>query len=163
VSVEVLQESGEPVDAARLAKLCRFTLDRLRVHPLAELCLSLVDEETIAELNTRWMGTEGPTDVLAWPMDELGPGRVNEEPQEGTLGDIAICPAIARRQAEEAGAKGQPGYGLTDELDLLTVHGILHLLGYDHAEPDDHAEMFGLQARLLAEWQAARLGIEVDP
>jgi probable rRNA maturation factor len=162
VSVEVLQESGDGVDVARASRLCRFVLDRLRVHPLAELCLTFVDEETIAGLNERWMGKTGSTDVLAWPMDQLRPGMVNEEPQEGILGDVAICPQVARRQADEARSRGQPGYDVGDELDLLTVHGILHLLGYDHAEPEEHAEMFGLQARLLAEWQAARSGIEVE-
>ena len=162
MSVEVLQESGESVDVTRVAKLCRFTLDRLRVHPLAELCLTFVDEDTIAELNEQWMGKSGPTDVLAWPMDELRPGMVNEEPEEGILGDIAICPQVARRQADEARGRGQTGYDVVDELDLLTVHGILHLLGYDHAEPEEHAEMFGLQARLLAEWQAVRSGIAVE-
>ncbi len=163
MSVEVLLESGDTVDVARTATLCRFTLDRLRVHPLAELCLTFVDEGTIAELNEQWMGKEGPTDVLAWPMDELRPGTVNDEPEEGVLGDIAICPQVAQRQAEQARADGQAGYDTVDELDLLTVHGILHLLGYDHAEPEDHAEMFGLQARLLAEWQAVRHGSEVAP
>jgi probable rRNA maturation factor len=134
----------------------------LRVHPLAELCLTFVDEETIAELNQTWMGKSGPTDVLAWPMDELRPGMVNEEPEDGVLGDIAICPHVARRQAEEAAERGQAGYDVVDEIDLLTVHGILHLLGYDHAEPEEHAEMFGLQARLIAEWRAVRSGAEVD-
>jgi probable rRNA maturation factor len=162
VSIEILQESGEPVDVARVSTLCRFTLDRLRVHPLAELCLTFVDEGTIAELNERWMGKAGATDVLAWPMDELRPGMVNEEPEEGILGDIAICPQVAQRQAVAARDRGQSGYAVVDELDLLTVHGILHLLGYDHAEPEEHAEMFGLQTRLLAEWQAVRAGIEVE-
>jgi probable rRNA maturation factor len=162
VSVEVLQESGHPVDVARVARLCRFVLDRLRVHPLAEMCLTFVDEDTIGEMNEKWMGKSGPTDVLAWPMDELRPGMVNEEPEEGVLGDIAICPQVAQRQAEEAAARGQAGYEPVDEIDLLTVHGILHLLGYDHAEPEEHAEMFGLQARLLAEWQAVRAGQEVE-
>jgi len=86
-------------------------------------------------------------------MDELRPGKVNEEPEEGVLGDLVLCPAVAVRQAEEAAAKGQAGYTAVAELDMLTVHGILHLLGYDHAEPEEHQEMFGLQARLLAEWQ----------
>ena len=162
MSIEVLQESGQPVDVARAAKLCRFALDRLRVHPLAELCLMFVDEETIAELNGQWMGKAGATDVLAWPMDELRPGMVNDEPEEGILGDIAICPQVARRQADEAAKRGQAGYDVVDEIDLLTVHGILHLLGYDHAEPDEHAEMFGLQARLIAEWQAVRAGADVE-
>jgi probable rRNA maturation factor len=102
------------------------------------------------------MEKEGPTDVLAFPMDELRPGLVNEEPEEGVLGDLVLCHAVAERQAREA------GHATADEVDLLTVHGILHLLGYDHAEPEEHAEMFGLQARLLAEWQGARRG-EVLP
>ena len=101
---------------------------------------------TIAELNVKWMEKEGPTDVLAFPMDELRPGHVNEEPEEGVLGDLVVCPVVAEQQAQAA------GHAVQDELDLLTVHGILHLLGYDHGEPDDHREMFALQARLLAEW-----------
>jgi probable rRNA maturation factor len=154
VSIEVLEESGSGLDVARLARLSRFVLDRLRVHPQAELCIKLVDEDTIAELNTTWMGKSGATDVLAWPMDELRPGLVNEEPEEGILGDLVLCPEIAARQAAEAREKGQAGHTTLDEVDLLTVHGILHLLGYDHAEPEEHEEMFGLQGRLLEEWRA---------
>ena len=154
MSIEVLNESGlELPDVRRTQSLAAFVLDQLRVHPQAELCITAVDEDTIAELNSKWMDKEGPTDVLAFPMDELRPGKVNEEPQEGVLGDLVLCPSVAVRQAEEAVQKGQTGYTVTDELDLLTVHGILHLLGYDHAEPEEHAEMFGLQARLLAAWQ----------
>jgi probable rRNA maturation factor len=158
VSVEVLEESGAEVDVKRLGRLSRFVLERLRVHPQAELCVKLVDEDTIAGLNEQWMDKAGPTDVLAFPMDELRPGLVNEEPEEGVLGDLVLCPQVAERQAEEARDKGQTGYSKTDEVDLLTVHGILHLLGYDHAEPEEHAEMFGLQARLLAEWQGVLSG-----
>jgi probable rRNA maturation factor len=149
VTIEVLNESGEALDVRRTQRLARFVLDRMRVHPLAELCVTAVDEDTIAGLNAKWMEKEGPTDVLAFPMDELRPGAVNEEPEEGVLGDLVLCPAVAARQAETA------GHGVVDELDLLTVHGILHLLGYDHAEPEEHREMFGLQARILAEWQGA--------
>ena len=148
MSIEVLNESGTDVDAHELSRLSRFVLDRMRVHPLAELCIKVVDEATIAELNEQWMEKEGPTDVLAFPMDELRPGLVNEEPEEGVLGDLVLCPAVAERQAKDA------GHSTRDEVDLLTVHGILHLLGYDHAEPEEHREMFGLQAQLLAEWRA---------
>ncbi len=159
MTVEVLNESGlDLLDVRRTQQLAAFVLDRMRVHPLAELCVTAVDEDTIAELNAKWMEKEGPTDVLAFPMDELRPGQVNEEPEEGVLGDLVLCPSVAVRQADEAVAKGQTGYTATDELDLLTVHGILHLLGYDHAEPEEHAEMFGLQARLLAEWQGVLSG-----
>jgi probable rRNA maturation factor len=154
VSIVVLNESGLDVpDVRRTQSLAAFVLEQMRVHPQAELCITAVDEDTIAELNAKWMDKDGPTDVLAFPMDELRPGKVNEEPEEGVLGDLVLCPSVALRQAEEAVEKGQAGYTVTDELDLLTVHGILHLLGYDHAEPEEHAEMFGLQARLLAAWQ----------
>ena len=162
MSIEILNESGAEVDVSDLAGLSRFVMDRMRVHPQAELCIKVVDEATIAELNEQWMEKSGPTDVLAFPMDELRPGLVDEEPEEGMLGDLVLCPQIAERQATEAREKGQTGYSTTDEIDLLTVHGILHLLGYDHAEPEEHAEMFGLQARLLAEWQAVLSGEEVD-
>jgi probable rRNA maturation factor len=162
MSIEVLEESGTQVDVQGLASLSRFVMDRLRVHPQAELCIKLVDEQTIAELNAQWMEKEGPTDVLAFPMDELRPGLVNEEPEEGVLGDLVLCPQVAERQAGEARDKGQTGYSTTDELELLTVHGILHLLGFDHGEPEEHKEMFALQARLLAEWQAVRSGADVE-
>ncbi len=158
MSIEILNETGAEVDIQELAGLSRFVMDRMRVHPQAELCVKLVDEDTIAQLNAQWMEKEGPTDVLAFPMDELRPGLVAEEPEEGVLGDLVLCHAVAERQAEQARAAGQSGYSTSDEVDLLTVHGILHLLGYDHAEPEEHREMFALQARLLAEWQGARRG-----
>ncbi|MGN0065685.1 MAG: rRNA maturation RNase YbeY [Nocardioides sp.] len=150
MSIEVLNESEQPLDVHRLSQLARFVMDEMRVHPLAELCIKAVDEATIAELNEKWMEKEGPTDVLAFPMDELRPGQVGEEPEEGVLGDLVLCPVVAERQGAEA------GHGREGELDLLTVHGILHLLGYDHAEPEEHKEMFGLQAELLGRWATAR-------
>ena len=148
MSIEVLNESGLELDVKRLAGLSRFVMDRMRVHPLAELCIKAVDQDTIAQLNEQWMEKEGPTDVLAFPMDELRPGLVDEEPEEGGLGDLELCPGIARRQGESA------GHGTVAEIELLTVHGILHLLGYDHAEPEEHREMFGLQDELLAAWRS---------
>ncbi len=152
MTIEVQNESGVEIDELRTQRLSRFVMDRMRVHPMAELCVTAVDEDTIAELNVKWMEKDGPTDVLAFPMDELRPGMVNEEPEEGVLGDLVLCPTVAQGQAQTA------GHSILDELDLLTVHGILHLLGYDHAEPEEHEEMFALQARLLAEW----LGHEAD-
>ena len=147
MSIEIIDESGHRLDVGRLASLSRFVIDQMRVHPLAELCIKAVDEDTMAQLNEQWMEKEGPTDVLAFPMDELRPGLVDQEPEEGVLGDLVLCPAVAARQGETA------GHGTEPELELLTVHGILHLLGYDHAEPDEHREMFGLQDRLLADWR----------
>jgi len=150
MTIDVNNESGVPTEEQSLAVLARFLLDALRIHPLAELSIILVDEETMAQLHERWMDEPGPTDVMAFPMDELRVGDDNIEPEPGLLGDVVLCPAVAQRQAVSA------GHSLADELYLLTTHGILHLLGYDHHTPDEEREMFGLQARLLASWQAVR-------
>jgi probable rRNA maturation factor len=156
MNVDVLNESGADVDVVALTRLCRFAMRRMRLHPATELTVRLVDPATIAVLNKQWMGKEGPTDVLSFPMDELTPGRDDEESAEGYLGDIALCPQVAEQQAPAAGHTTQ------DEVDLLTVHGILHLLGYDHAEPAEHKEMFGVQGRLLLEWQQAADGVDPE-
>lgn len=147
MSVDVLNESDVDVDIVELTALCRFVMKRMRLHPETEMSLRLVDIPTITELNEKWMGKEGPTDVLSFPMDELLPGKDGEDLPEGYLGDIALSPEIAGQQA--------PGLGRTrdDEIRLLTVHGILHLLGYDHAEPEEHEVMFGIQGRLLVDWE----------
>lgn len=150
MSTDIANESGVDVDEHELSRLAEFVLDRMRIHPRAELSIVLVDETTMAEHHQRWMGEPGPTDVLAFPMDELRPGEDDEDPPVGLLGDVVLCPSVAAAQADKA------GHGVADELHLLAVHGILHLLGYDHGEPDEHAEMFALQARLLAEWQPER-------
>jgi probable rRNA maturation factor len=156
MSIEVLNESGVDIDVQEFARLARFTMSRMRVHPEAELCLKLVDEPTMAEFNRHYMDKEGPTDVLSFPMDELRPGLDGEAEEEGILGDMLLCPQYAIAQA--------PTFSRTadDEMHLLTIHGILHLLGYDHAEPDEEREMFALQARLLAEWQGVRSGDVVE-
>jgi probable rRNA maturation factor len=90
------------------------------------------------------MDLPGPTDVMSFPMDELRPGRDGQEPEEGVLGDIVLAPEVAAKQAAAA------GHSAADELHLLTVHGALHLLGYDHAEPEEEREMFGIQGDILA-------------
>jgi probable rRNA maturation factor len=150
VSVDVNNESGLPVDEEVLVGVARHVLGRLRIHPLAELSVLCVDEGTMERLHVQYMDEPGPTDVLSFPMDELRPGSEDREPVPGLLGDVVLCPAVAAAQARTAGHSTQ------DELDLLLVHGILHLLGYDHAEPEEEAEMFGLQRELLAAWSQAR-------
>ncbi|MBA2697318.1 MAG: rRNA maturation RNase YbeY [Nocardioidaceae bacterium] len=156
MSIELLNESGVDLDPVPFLTLSRFTLARMRVHPDAELCLRFVDEATIAEYNQQWMGKPGPTDVLSFPMDELRPGREDDPAAQGILGDMLLCPQYAAAQA--------PAFhrSLDDELALLTIHGILHLLGYDHAEPEEEREMFGLQTRLLAEWLGVKNGESVE-
>ncbi len=149
MSIEVNDESGEGIDAERVAALAGFVLNRLRVHPQAELSVLAVDVATMSSLHQQWMDEEGPTDVLSFPMDELRPGTDDEDPEPGLLGDVVICPAVAAQQAAAA------GHPTAQELDLLTTHGILHLLGYDHAEPEEEREMFGLQTELLRGWAEA--------
>jgi probable rRNA maturation factor len=148
------------VDEPALAALARFVLDEMRIHPLAELSVLLVDAPTIADLHQRWLGEQGPTDVLAFPMDELRPPPPGSDradrpaPSDGAgsalLGDVVLCPEVATEQAREA---QRP---VTEELEMLCTHGILHLLGFDHADAGERATMFGLQDRLLDAWRAER-------
>ena len=150
MSTEINNESGYEVDGEEFAALARYVLDEMRVHPQAELSILFVTTDVMAELHERWMDEPGPTDVLSFPMDELRPAREGEQPVEGTLGDIVLCPEVAATQARTA------GHSTVEELLLLTTHGILHLLGYDHAEPDEEKEMFDLQRRLLLTFLAGR-------
>ena len=150
MSVEVNNESGTDLDVEELAAVSRHVLARMGIHPLAELSVLLVDVGTMENLHRQWMDEEGPTDVLSFPMDELRPGSDEREPEPGLLGDVVLCPAVAVGQAREA------GHSTADELALLCTHGILHLLGYDHAEPDEEREMFRLQRELLASWREPR-------
>lgn len=156
VSIEIVNESAATdVDTDAILAVARHALTGTGVSPLAELSVLLVDAEYMADLNHRWLGGEGPTDVLAFPMDEGGVDRGPTEENGGgpaLLGDIVLCPEVAQRQARSA------GHPVGDELELLTVHGILHLLGYDHAEPEEEREMFTLQSRLLHSWRLSRTG-----
>ena len=151
MNVEVNNESGVEIDAHGLMRLSRFVMSSLRLHPECELSIKLVDEDTMARYHVEFLDLPGPTDVMSWPMDELRPGPSDDDDGDlplGHLGDIALCPTVAAAQGAKA------GHGTWAELELLTVHGILHLLGYDHAEPEEHREMFGLQDELLAAWRA---------
>jgi probable rRNA maturation factor len=150
VSIEVLNETDTVLDEMELVACSRYVLEEMKVHPGADLCLKLVDEAAMEVLHVQWMDLPGPTDVMSFPMDELRPGRDGQEPEEGVLGDIVLCPGVAARQAAEA------GHATEEELLLLTTHGILHLLGYDHAEPEEEREMFELQRTLLLTFLAGR-------
>ena len=151
MSIDINNESGVSVDEGELSRLARYVLDEMGINPLADLSVLIVDTEAMETLHVQWMDEPGPTDVLAFPMDELhdpGPGGAAEDDAPALLGDVVLCPQVAEKQAKDA------GHSTADELHLLCTHGILHLLGYDHAEPDEHKEMFGLQAQLLAEWRS---------
>lgn len=143
MSVEVNNESGVPVDDAALQRLVTFGLDLLHVHPDADVALLFVDTSAMEQLHVQWMDEPGPTDVLSFPMDELRPGSDDAETPPGLLGDIVVCPQVAEEQAKTA------GHSTLDELKLLTAHGLLHLLGFDHAEADDEREMFQVQRDML--------------
>ena len=151
MSVAINNESGVEVDEHGLVKLAQFVLAEMGVHPLAELSVMLVDEPAMSGLHEQFMGEPGPTDVLAFPMDDLRPLADEESDETELLGDVVLCPAIAEAQAVNA------GHDTSAELRLLCTHGILHLLGYDHHDPDEEREMFGLQAKLLGSWATTEL------
>ncbi|GAB3645141.1 rRNA maturation RNAse YbeY [Glycomyces tarimensis] len=151
MGIEIINESGSEVDEAGITAVAAFALTEMGVNPLAELSVLIVDLEHMTELNRRWMGGTGPTDVLSFPMDDAMPSRPDStEPTTPILGDLVLSPDVAESQAEEA------GHSTRDELHMLTVHGVLHILGYDHAEPEQAKEMFGLQNRLLEAWRVKR-------
>lgn len=143
MSVEVSNESGMVIDEAAVQRLVTFCLDQLYVHRDAELAVLFVDESAMEQLHVQWMDEPGPTDVLSFPMDELRPGTEDEPTPAGLLGDIVVCPQVAAGQAETA------GHSLLDEVLMLVAHGLLHLLGYDHAYAEEEREMFGIQQELL--------------
>lgn len=155
------EQDAEPVDAARWRELALAALVHEGVRGLCELSLFFVDEETIADLNAEHMGKVGPTDVLSFPMDGAdvmletqGPGALTRGPSRPhpdaddlptMLGDVLVCPAVARRQAaDHAGT-------YDDEIALLVVHGVLHVLGLDHDTDANTAVMRGKELAILTE------------
>lgn len=163
MSIEVVNESGfDGVNEEALIDVATFVLGEMDVHPDAEATISVVDVATMSDLHVRWMDLEGPTDVMSFPMDELTPGMGRPDAQPfgpAMLGDIILCPEFAAKQAAKA------GHDMGHELALLTTHGCLHLLGYDHIEPEDEQKMFALQNELLQDWYTycARRGVEFQP
>lgn len=150
MTVELNNESGVETDEASLVALAIFAMEELRIHPQAELSIQLVDEDTMAAYHLKHMDLPGPTDVMSFPMDELRAPADDEEPPLGHLGDIVLCPEVTSRQAAEHGREPQ------EEAEYLLIHGLLHLLGHDHATPEEKAEMFGLKDQLLAAWATHR-------
>mgnify|MGYP001941402092 FL=1 len=151
--IDVSNESGAEVDERRLLQLTGYALQTLRIHPQADLNIILVDEDVMASYHERFMGLPGPTDVLSFPMDEMRAPDPDEPAPRGLLGDIVICPQFTSAQAPENGREPQ------DEIDYLLIHGLLHLLGHDHAEPQEKAVMFGLNDKIIAGWHEHRAGM----
>ena len=150
--IDVNNESGTEVDEPGLLQLAEFALAELRIHPQAELSILLVDEAAMAELHQRFMDQPGPTDVMSFPMDELRAPELGQSPPRGTLGDIVICPQFTSAQAPENGREP------AEEIQYLLIHGLLHLLGHDHADAGERAVMFGLNDRIIADWRRTKDG-----
>lgn len=148
--IDLNNESGVEVDTERLVGLARFALDLLRIHPQSELSILLVDPDTMSAYHEKYMDEPGPTDVLSFPMDELRAPSGDEEPPLGLLGDIVLCPEVTAAQAAENKRTAE------EEADYLLVHGLLHLLGHDHAEPAEKKVMFDLNDRILQAWSEHR-------
>ncbi len=145
-TLAIANDSGVAVDTDGLTDLVAHLLASLRLHPACELSITLVDVDRMTDLHVEWMDEPGPTDVLSFPMDELRSAPDGVEPEPGVLGDIVLCPDFIRAQAQEK------GHSLDDELAFLVTHGMLHLIGYDHATQEDYDAMFALQDELLAAW-----------
>ena len=148
MSIDIIDDTETAwIDLQRVSAITAFVLDRMRLDPECTVSIAFVDEDRMSELHRQWMDEPGPTDVMSFPMDDLLPGSPEGPRPLGILGDIVLCPSVAERQAEQA------GHAPEDEVDLLLVHGMLHLLGHDHAEPEEHRVMFDLQGNLLEVWR----------
>lgn len=150
MTIEITNESEIEVELDLTRSLAEHVLAALKLHPAVDLGVIFVDEEPMTELHVKWLDEPGPTDVLSFPMDELRPGSAELPSPEGVLGDVVICPQVAARQAETA------GHATINEILLLLTHGILHLVGFDHAEPEEEREMFALQRELLESFYEAQ-------
>ena len=150
MSVDVTNETQWVIDPKVFSDLGIWVLDQMRVSTQSDLTIMFVDPDPIAELHMRWMNLEGPTDVMSFPMDELREPADDEEAPLGLLGDIVLCPTVTARQAAENGREPDA------EAEYLLIHGLLHLLGHDHAEPEEKAVMFGLNDKIIAAWELAR-------
>jgi probable rRNA maturation factor len=146
MGIEIANNSGVACNEDEIVDVAAFALDKMGIHPDSDLGITLVDEDEITQLHVQWMNLPGPTDVLSFPMDELKPFSASDGP--GIIGDIVICPQFAAKQAVS--------HSTAEEISLLTVHGVLHLLGFDHVEEEEHKVMFGLQDKTLAEWRKGK-------
>ena len=142
MTIEVTNTSGQLVPATEINSLLTFALLELELNPKCELNVSFVDDDYMTELHIKWMDEPGTTDVLSFPMD------MPETPGEAvTLGDIVISPVVAAEQAS------QQGHSIEHEIFILATHGLLHILGYDHADKVEEKTMFELQEKIVRDWQ----------
>lgn len=142
MAIEIINNTRQDYSNLKLESLLAFGMAQMEINPDCDLNLMLVDEGEMTELHIKWMDESGPTDVLSFPMDEIEPGYK----EVGVLGDIVLCPTVALTQAQKA------GHSFEHEAAILSMHGLLHILGFDHAEPEEEKEMFALQESLVARW-----------
>lgn len=150
MTVEINNESGSEADSTGLVRLAEFALQQLRIHPQAELSILLLDTGAMSAYHEKYLEESGPTDVLSFPMDELRPPDPEADPPLGLLGDIVLCPEVTSKQAADHGRTADA------EAEYLLIHGLLHLLGFDHATAEERTEMFGLTDKLLSSWRSER-------
>jgi probable rRNA maturation factor len=141
MTVELVNRSGALVPETQMHTLINFGIEYMELNPECEISLTFVDPQEMEELHIKWMDEAGPTDVLSFPMDM--PATKGEVV---TLGDIVIAPAVAAKQAIDV------GHSVEQEIYILATHGLLHILGYDHADPDEEKVMFALQEKIVKEW-----------
>ena len=142
MKIDLVNNSSVKCNESAIASVSEFALKRMGIHQDSELGIRFVNEDEMSQLHVKWMDLAGPTDVLSFPMDELKPNSAADGP--GVIGDIVLCPSYAEKIGKQS---------LEKELELLTVHGVLHLLGFDHEEIDDEKKMFALQEEILKEWR----------
>lgn len=145
MKIDLENKTNYQLDEARLISLADFSLTKLGIHPDSELGIRLVNEIEMEELHQKWMNLSGATDVMSFPMDEIKPDSASNGP--GIIGDIVLCPEFAAKNGKQS----------TDlEIELLTVHGVLHLLGFDHEEIEDELVMFKMQEDFLNQWRTLK-------
>jgi probable rRNA maturation factor len=142
MKIDLVNNSSFKCNESAIASISEFALNKMGIHQESELGIRFVNEDEMSQLHVKWMDIAGPTDVLSFPMDELKPNSAADGP--GVIGDIVLCPAYAEKNGKQS---------LEKELELLTVHGVLHLLGFDHENINDEKEMFALQEEILKEWR----------
>ena len=143
MTIELVNRSGALVPDKEITSLLNYGIEYMELNPECEISLSFGDVQEMEELHIKWMQEDGPTDVLSFPMD-----MPESKGDVVTLGDIVISPAVAAKQAASA------GHSVEDEMYILATHGLLHILGYDHADPDEEKVMFSLQEKIVKEWAA---------
>ena len=142
MTIEVTNTSGQLVPTAEITSLITHAMNALELNPDCDLNIAFVDNDYMTELHIKWMDEPGTTDVLSFPMD------MPEEPGEAvTLGDIVISPVVAAAQAL------QQGHSTEHEIYILATHGLLHIIGYDHADTADEKIMFELQEKIVTDWE----------